>query len=185
MATERRQIGKCYDKEIFDAGFRRAAHAIVAESYASPDTPTGLTLQEMFVEAMEKRIAEMPTVYYQMLEGIARGESAAKYADGSIVEMIDQSGNARLGKMMMELAVSSDETKISVREPESAELYYTGRFPENADRRETSDDKGRRRLNLPGLGLHGKTKEHGKHPSDKMKIKQDPDKEGRETLEKE
>ncbi len=175
MAPERRLIGDQYDKETFHAGFRRAAYALVVESYASPDTPTGQTLQDMFVEAMEQRIAETPTVYYRMLEGLVHGEDIKAYAEGTAVDALAHGGDSRLAKMMMEIAMDPDEKKLSIREPEKAERYYTDHFPTTAVKRGASGEKRRRKLDLSGLGIRGKSgdKGGGKSPAPKDASKSD------------
>ncbi len=132
--SQERLIGKYYDEEIFEPAFRRSARAIVAESYEVPDSPTGTTLQEAFIERMRKGVSEMPVAYYRLLEAFARGECVDNLATGSFVEKWKDAGDVRLVKLMMEMTEEFGETELCITDVKSAEKYFDGKFPEASKR---------------------------------------------------
>ncbi len=161
MGHEKRLIGEAYDKDRFSAGFRRAAYAIVSESYQTPEIPTAQTLQEMLVHAMERNMEAIPTVYYQMLETAMEGRDLSEVAVGDTVEKWNRMGDARLGKLMMDMAKSVDEAGLSPKDEVAAEAYYDGLFPLRARERaaEETETAHRRRLDLSRLPFRERAKE--------------------------
>ncbi len=173
MSATQQLIGDRYDHEKFGESFRRSAYAMVAESYADPDTPTGKTLQELFVRAMEKTISCLPIRYYQMLEGIADGTDVYKYARGRPLDRWKEAGDEKLAKVMMEMTDEGDREEIHITEPGEAERYYNEKFPELTVKRENKTAETRKKIDLSKeIGKREKRSLRGKQGADEQKNRQ-------------
>ncbi len=130
MILQKTLIGKNYDREIFEDGFRRAARAITAETQSDPNSPTGLALQEVFVNRMRTGLEKMPVEYYQLLERFAGKEPIGTLAEGEFVERWKDAGDVRLVKLMMEMTEEFGDKELKITDPEASRTYHARKFPQ-------------------------------------------------------
>ncbi len=130
MITQKTLIGKNYDKEIFEDGFRRSARAITKETQNDPDSPTGLALQEMFINRMRTGLEKMPVEYYQLLEAFAGRAPVEALACGEFVTKWKDAGDIRLVKLMMDMNEEFEEGQLKINSPEASIAYHSEKFPQ-------------------------------------------------------
>ncbi len=130
MMLEKKLIGKDYDKEIFEDGFRRSARAITKETHNDPDSSAGLALQEAFINRMRTGLEKTPVEYYQLLEAFAGNEPVEGLASGEFVSRWKDAGDIRLVKLMMDMNEEFQERQLKITNLEASIAYHSAKFPQ-------------------------------------------------------